>query len=142
MTFMISKKSLLVGSGLVTLALLTFDRVGTYWMCDNIFPSLGGSIGRCPDVLADGMTVLFPVLFFFFLSLLTYKMRDEVYRAWSRFAMVWVPLSMFLILIAPEYSADWMFPVDKSSVAFFSSAAFVVISLLVIAWKYAATWKT
>lgn len=81
---------------------------------------------------------LLPIIPLFLLSLITYKMRDEVYRAWIRFAYVWIPLSMFLILIAPEYSADWMFPIVKGTVAFFSSLLFVIISLIIIVWKYFA----
>ncbi|MDP2655239.1 MAG: hypothetical protein Q8P17_01625 [bacterium] len=78
----------------------------------------------------------FPVIPLFLLSLITYKMSEEVYRAWLRFANVWIPLSIVLIFLAPEYSGDWMFPVVKGTVAFFSSLLFVLISLLIICWKY------
>jgi hypothetical protein len=64
-------------------------------------------------------------------------MRDDVYRAWLRFAYVWIPLSMVGIFFAPEYSTDWMYPVTKSSVAFLSSLTFVIISLVVIGYKFA-----
>ncbi|MBI5004360.1 hypothetical protein HZC00_04660 [Candidatus Kaiserbacteria bacterium] len=39
---------------------------------------------------------------------------------------------MILIFLAPEYSGDWMYPVTKGTVAFFSSFFFVVISLIII----------
>ncbi|OGG40588.1 hypothetical protein A2118_03155 [Candidatus Kaiserbacteria bacterium GWA2_50_9] len=84
----------------------------------------------------------FPVIPLFVLSLITYKMRDEVYRAWLRFAQVWVPLSMLFIFLAPEYTSDWMFPVVKGTVAFFSSLLFLIISLIIIAWKYFTTRRT
>lgn len=77
--------------------------------------------------------LIFIPLFLF--SLITYKMRDEVYRTWLRFAYVWIPLSMGLIFLAPEYSTDWMYPVEKGSVAFLTSLLFVIISLILIIWK-------
>ena len=87
--------------------------------------------------LAYGAIISFlPIIPLFILALITYKMRDEVYRAWLRFAYVWIPLSMLLIFLAPEYSTDWMFPVVKGTVAFFSSILFVIISLILIVWKY------
>ncbi len=63
-------------------------------------------------------------------------MRDEVYRAWLRFSYVWIPLSMLLIFLAPEYTSNRMFPVVKGTVAFFSSLLFVIISPILIAWKW------
>lgn len=85
---------------------------------------------------------LLPIIPLFLLSLITYKMREEVYRTWLRFAYVWIPLSMLLIFLAPEYTADWMYPVVKSTVAFFSSLLFLIISPIIIAWKYFATHRS
>lgn len=85
------------------------------------------------------MINLLPIIPLFLFSIITYKMRDEVYRAWTRFSYVWIPLSMVAIFLAPEYSADWMFPIEKGSVAFFSSLIFAVISLLLIIYKYFAS---
>jgi len=68
----------------------------------------------------------------FFLSLITYWMRNEVYEAWFRFARWWIPLSMLAIFIAPEYSSDWMYRIEKGSVAFITSALFVAISTIII----------
>ena len=82
---------------------------------------------------------LLPVIALFLFSLITYKMRDEVYRAWLRLVYVWIPLSMVLIFFAPQYSTDWMYPVVKSTVAFLTSLLFVVVSLILIAWKSITT---
>jgi hypothetical protein len=59
-------------------------------------------------------------------------MREEVYQAWFRFARWWIPLSMVLILISPEYSGDWMYPITKGTVAFLTSGIFIVVSVLII----------
>ncbi|OGG78281.1 hypothetical protein A3A36_02940 [Candidatus Kaiserbacteria bacterium RIFCSPLOWO2_01_FULL_52_12b] len=86
--------------------------------------------------LAYGTIINFlPVIPLFLFSLVTYRMRDEVYRTWSRFAYVWIPLSMVLILLSPEYGSDWMYPIEKSTVAFVSLIIFTFASLSIIVWK-------
>lgn len=127
---MISKKILLIVSGIGTVVLLILNWIGTFKLCG------GQEYGQCMDLIYSIMMNFFPIIPLFLLSLITYKMRNEVYRAWLRFVYVWIPLSMFAILIAPEYSSDWMFPVVKGTVAFYSSLLFVIISLVLIIWKY------
>ena len=43
---------------------------------------------------------------------------------------------MVLIFLAPEYSGDWMYPVEKGTVAFFTSIIFVIASIVIIVRKY------
>ncbi|MHB0865686.1 MAG: hypothetical protein ACYC1Y_02190 [Minisyncoccota bacterium] len=90
------------------------------------------------DLTYSAIINFLPILPLFLFSLITYKMRDEVYRAWLRFASVWIPLSMLGILLAPEYSEQFlpMFPVVKGTVAFFSSLLFFTISLFIVVWKF------
>jgi len=45
---------------------------------------------------------------------------------------------MFLVLVSPEYGNE-LLPIVKGTVAFFTSLLFVLLSLLIIAWKYFAT---
>lgn len=128
---MCSKKTLLWTSGIFTIVLIVLNQVGTSTLCGLIQQDT-----VCMGILYGIMMGFFPVIPLFILSIITYKMRDEVYRTWLRFAQWWVPLSMVLIFVAPEYSGDWMFPIVKGTVAFFSSLLFIIISLLLIAWKY------
>lgn len=79
---------------------------------------------------------LFPFVFFF--SLITYKMREEVFRAWFNFTKWWVPISIFLILITPGSSGGGFgIPsvFDKGFLAFILSALFFIISLVIITRK-------
>lgn len=133
---MINKKTLLIVSGTASIGMFIWSYLGNYRVCDSLMG--GGSVGNCPFILTEIGINLFPVIPLFILSLITYKMRDDIYQAWLRFARVWIPLSMVLILLAPEYSGDWMFPVTKGSVAFSSSLLFVIISLILIAWEWSA----
>jgi hypothetical protein len=128
-----NKKILLIVSGLVSILVIAIGNTElTYDYCAS-------ADTPCVDLVYDIVLTFVPIIPLFILSLITYKMRDEVYRAWLRFAYVWIPLSMLLIFLAPEYSADWMFPIVKGTVAFFSSLLFAGISLILIIYKYFAS---
>ncbi len=83
--------------------------------------------------------VVFIGLFIF--SLITYFLPDRVFRLWSRFALVWIPLSMIAIAVSPEYGGGWsgLYPVEKGTVAFAMSAVFVAVSALIVVgvWLFA-----
>ena len=120
------KKNLLILSGLATVVLLVLNGIGTFRLCGGV------EYGRCMDVAYMTIINFTPVIPLFLFSLITYWMRDGVYRAWARFSVIWIPLSMIAIFFSPEYSRDWMFPVVKSNVAFFSSLIFTLISLGIV----------
>ena len=83
---------------------------------------------------------IFPISFLF--SLITYKMRDEVSRAWIGFAKWWVPAQILLVLLTPESSGGFFVSlVDKQLVAILLSALFVIISLLLIIYKWFSSRK-
>jgi len=97
-------------------------------------------IGLCPsssynscaiffDRFAESLTPVFPFLAF---SISSYFMSDRVFRTWSRFAVIWVPLSIVAIALTPEYSGDFLFPIVKGTVALGISLLFVIISLGII----------
>lgn len=102
--------------------LLVVNFIGTYKVCSNIF--------ECTELLVASMLILFPIIPLFLFSLITYKMSETVFQDWWRFARIFIPLAMFLILITPAYTHNWMFPVVKGTVAVTLSALFVLISII------------
>jgi hypothetical protein len=158
-----SKKSVLI-IGLVAVAILillgiaeaklNFDcsfkaneRMGGTWE-----PAPIGTPGRSPDgniwvneMVWDNIEwcepfafALLPFIPVLILSLLTYKMRDEVFRTWLHFAYWWIPLSIILTLITPNGSGGWGIPnlISPEIVALTFSALFTIISLILITLKY------
>jgi len=128
-----NKQTLLIVSGVITGILFLANWIGTFQLCG------GQEYGQCMDSAYSTMINLLPIIPLFLLSLITYKMRSEVYATWRRFAYIWIPISMILIFLAPEYSSDWMYSIEKGTAAFFSSILFVIISLVLIAWKHLLT---
>ena len=130
---MTKKNRLVVLSGLLSAVLYILNFVGTYWVCDHFF--VGGHAGNCPTILSDGMIILFPVIPLFIVSLVVHFLRDDVFQVWIKFVYVWLPLTMFAILIAPEYG-NALLPVEKGTVGVFFSLLFVIISIVLIFVKY------
>lgn len=76
---------------------------------------------------------------FFLISLIVRFLRDEVFHTWIKFALVWVPLTIFLVLISPEYNPSLLPINEKGFVSFSFSTLFLLISLIIIAWRYFST---
>ncbi len=93
------------------------------------------SYSYCANFFEAFAITLFPIIPLFIFSLITYKMKETVFQAWWKFSRVWIPLSMLAILIAPSYASNWMIPIEKGTVAFFSSAIYVVVSVSIIAYQ-------
>lgn len=126
---MLTKKIILSISGIVSILLVFIDYMGTYQIC-------GGSPGLCVDTLFSSSMVLFVFPFIFLFSLITYFLKESVFRAWVNFAKWWVPLQILLVLITPESSGGYFVSiVDKQFVALILSGIFAVISLLIVIWK-------
>jgi hypothetical protein len=124
---MISKKIVLNFSWMVSLIILSTFYFGTYALCRNI--------DSCASFLHYVVVYFLFTIPFFLLSLITYKMRDEVYKTWFKFAQIWIILSVFLIIISPEYGGG-LIPLDKGRVSLALSVIFLVISLILILIKY------
>lgn len=129
-----TKKKLLIGSSILAIGVLFFDYIGTYGWCDYFIPN--GHQGNCPFILFDLEVLFLPFLPLFLFSLITYRMREIVFQAWWRFARIATLLSIGLIFIAPSYSHDFMFPIEKGSVALITSAFFVIMSAIILIRAY------
>lgn len=123
-----TKNIVFVVSFIISAVLFLLNYFGTYKICNSQL--------ECTQSLADYMRVFSIILPFFLFSLITYKMREEVFRSWFRFARVYIPASMLLILLAPSYSSNWMFPYDKGRAAFLFSSLFIIISTVKIVLAY------
>jgi cell division protein FtsW (lipid II flippase) len=86
------------------------------------------------------VVTIFPVIFLF--SLITYKMRNEIFRAWTKFTYVWLPLTLILVFIAPEYQNSWLPIYEKSFVSFVLSSLYVLISTILIVAKHFSLKKS
>lgn len=127
------KQTLLISSGAVaTLTIIVGASRLTYDYCPSVYTP-------CMDLIYDAVAVFLIFIPLFLFSLITYRMAVPVYRAWVRFAAVWIPLSMVSILMAPEYVTNmgWFYPVVKGSVAFSFSLLFVIISAAIVLWTWA-----
>lgn len=76
-----------------------------------------------------------PILF---LSLITYFLQEEVFRAWLHFAYWWIPLSLVMIYLAAGTSGGGFgMPnvFDQEFVSMIFASLFAIISLILILTK-------
>ncbi|HBR78871.1 MAG TPA: hypothetical protein DEA46_00385 [Candidatus Moranbacteria bacterium] len=99
------------------------------------------SYSDCADFFDTLFMIIFPAIPLFIFSLITYPMKENVFQAWWQFTRVWIPISMLAILIAPSYSHNWMFPIEKGTVASFSSLIYIITNILIIFSRYYALKK-
>jgi len=127
---MINKKSVFFGSIFIALIILVINYFGAYNICNQD--------RTCALLLVDTIQTLFIFIPILILSLVTYKMRDEVFHSWLKFAYVWVPLTIVLTFLAPEYDAS-LVSITKGVISFVMSTVFLLVSLVIIFVKYRKT---
>lgn len=96
----------------------------------------------CLDIIDIIATLLVFTIPIFVFSLLTYFLRTETFRAWLHFTYWWVPLSFVIILFSSSRpSANIVGISDQEIFSILTFGLYVLLSLIIIAWKYAATRK-
>lgn len=120
-----TKRNVLLVSFLGLIFFISAFLISVNGLCSNIY--------FCDRPHDDSLAaIFFPFFPLFLFSLITYKMREEVFQSWFRFARIYIPASIALILLAPSYSSNWMFPYDKGRAAFLFSSLFIIISIVKI----------
>lgn len=132
-----TKRILLFISGAFFIIAIILDQIDFYNLC---------STSRCLSVIEMYFKlsyVFIPVIFF---SLLTYKMKDQIFQTWWGFAKWFVPLiavsTLFLQTGAMGRSGGgWGIssPSLGTIILFFLYLIFVLVSLVRIIWAFIKT---
>lgn len=61
---------------------------------------------------------------------------NVVFEKWISFAAIWIPLTLFLIAITPEYRGGWInLDPDREMVSIWMSSLFTIISIIILAYQ-------
>ena len=85
------------------------------------------------DPIAEASVIFVPALIF---SSILYFGTKELFDLWAKVSFPFIVISLIAVFLAPEYSRDWMYPIEKGGIAFFMSSIFVVVSIIIIAFKF------
>lgn len=80
----------------------------------------------------------YPFVPLFLLSLISFFLREEVFRAWLRFTYWWLPVYIIAVyFVASNSSGGFGIPnvFDQQTVSFIFSGLFLIISLVIITIK-------
>jgi hypothetical protein len=131
-----TKNIILLISGIIGGGLILLEPITTSQMCNFIYRTHNPNsvhIG-CLDYIFNTAMVFYIFPFVFLFSLVTYFLKDEIFHIWVKFTYVWIPLSMFLVLIIPGGGGNGAFPslIDNQFVAILMSGLFAIISLIIV----------
>lgn len=118
-----TKKIVLIASATYVIFFIAIFLVGEY--CNSTWCRV-----RDDDPLGLIFFIFLPLLPIFILSLITYKMRDEVFRAWWNFARWWVWVIVVSTFLLENASGGGTLGMNKDFTAFI---LIILYSILVIA---------
>ena len=127
---MLTKKNTLIFSALfalVDIGLIIIDS-----KCDYGQQSFCSTYWIQIRYLGETLLIFVPIFIF---SSINYFMSENIFRAWLKLLIIWLPMTLLLVIVTPEYNQS-ILPIVKSTVAIFSSVIFSFFSLGIIIWKY------
>jgi len=87
----------------------------------------------CRNYINPILTFFWPLLVIFPFSLITYKMKEEVFVRWWKFTRWWTPLSMVIITLSPQYADGFMMaPSPKGLAVVGTGILYIFISSIII----------
>jgi hypothetical protein len=131
---MITKKNIFFFGLSVTIFLILLVTADSFGYCNR-----GSFCSLISDYLEPPVgSVLLVIPFVFIFSLVTYKMRDEVFQHWMKFARWAIPVAMvasFFISNIP-HSSNIMSGMDKAFFYILTFGTFCTVSIWRITSKY------
>jgi small-conductance mechanosensitive channel len=132
-----TKKNVFAASGITAGALVIWDYVGNVSWC-----TWGGVLHRdCLHFFSGVEVVLIPILPLFLFSLLTYRMHDEVFRAWWNFARWIVPIIALATLLANMMPSNRGFFNMDALIYLLVLVPLYAVFILVSLWKIVRTYR-
>jgi hypothetical protein len=124
--------------GVVVLALLFSLGTTTCYrspVCDKIADSIPNN---------DNLKIIFLAPPIFLLSLITYKMRDEVFRAWWNFARWWVPVIILVTYLQSTQNGGGGMGIGGAMSSAFDAIIlgfFYVVLVIVSLWRIVRKYR-
>lgn len=139
---MITKGKVLIGSLLALALAYVFANPVFFHICINTY-TFGGQVG-CLDKFSESaasllMSISLPLLL---LSLITYKMQEEVFRAWWGFARWWVPVIIVVSLLLENAGGGGTLGMNKDFTVLILGVFYVILIITSLAKIVRAYLKT
>ncbi len=130
-----TKKNVLWSSSIITIGLFALNYFQGLPMCRQEWSG-------CVHAIYILGTTFVPFLALTIFSLITYKMKEEVFVRWWKFTRWWTPLSMVIIAISPQYADSFMMaPSPKGLAVVGTGGLFILISVIIILRTWLKTRK-
>ena len=137
---MLTKKRVLWGSLIGSLCTILIDVIQKYfdWSFGTDCEFYNPPFFDCASALLGFFFIIFiPILIF---SLVTYRMKEGIFLLWKKFTFIYLFIYLFIVTIAP-WGYDDFFPIAKEIMVMVFGSIYLLISLILIAYKYFALRK-
>ena len=134
-----TKKSVLIGS----VTGVVFFILGMLFLMNDACSVDAWVRCRNVDELVNTLlTLLMFAIPIFLFSLLTYFLKEEIFRIWLRFTYWWVPLSFVMVIFSSDHSGGLLGISDQEIFGILTWGLYIIISLIIVVWKYVATRRS
>jgi hypothetical protein len=128
-----TKKSVFFAAFIVTVVLVSLFFIAQIQYCNYHYDGYETlcmrAFGYIEQVLEPLSFSLFLAPLFFLISLITYRMKDEVFLAWWRFARWWVPVIMIVTFLLENAGGGGTLGMNKD---FTALILIILYSILIV----------
>lgn len=121
------KVFILIGS-VSAVEILLVSYFGTYSLCSEQ--------ASCVNLLHSAFFFGMPWAMYLIFEGIFFVLRKIPVDVWFRYTLVVIPLSMLLIFLAPQYSSDFLLPIEKGTVAATTSLLYALGSLAILGYEW------
>jgi hypothetical protein len=106
-------------------------------------PEIFGLCGKNDTICIDeyiykydtvAMLLLVFLIPIFFISVVLLFLREQVFNAWSKFSIIFLPIAIILVAITPKINGT-LIGFDKESASLALATIFLIVSVFILAFK-------
>lgn len=129
-----TKKKVLIGSIVGMMAGWTLLAVENFWFCRDTYRGYG--LDECSYATQNDVVLMIEFISvpLFFVTILLFFVRDEIFNSWFRFAIIWLSLGALVIFFASSTNGGVMGS-DRLWAAEFFFSTFLLWSFILVAYR-------
>lgn len=132
MNYKIKIYSMLIVSVIAALISLILALPENFGLCTkNDISCLHSYIDNFNEIIQVVLIFSIPIIIVSFVLLF---FQEQVFRAWSKFTIIFLPIAVILIVITPSTTGS-IDPIEREPLTLFLSVIFLIISIFIIAIK-------
>ena len=133
---MTTKKKVLIGSLVGIIIGWIVSNIKNFGICFPIYANYG--LSNCTSATQDDITIAIELIALplFIGTLFLFFVRDDVFFSWFKFARIWLPLSVLIIMLSSSTNGGFLSLNDRSILLPFLFIVFLIVSVILIIYVF------